>query len=166
MMFGDDLIGAATRLLDECRARQATIATAESCTGGLVSALLTQIPGASVVFTHGFVTYANGAKTQMLGVPKALIEADGAVSEAVARAMARGALARSGADLALAITGVAGPDGGTDAKPVGLVHVAVASKNKPTAHMRHLFEGMSRQQVRLASVGAALRLAATAAHSL
>src|SRR3982751_3041231 len=116
----------ARSLLDLCRSRKLTIATAESCTGGLVAAALTAIPGSSDVVDRGFVTYSNAAKTEMLGVPADLIATHGAVSEPVARAMAEGALSRSNADVAVAITGIAGPDGGSDAKPVGLVHLAAA----------------------------------------
>lgn len=162
-MFPVDLTEVTTKFLDKCRARHLTVACAESCTGGLVSALLTEIPGSSDVFTHGFVTYANRAKVQMLSVPEALIEAHGAVSEAVACAMAEGALARAEANLALAITGVAGPGGGTTAKPVGLVHIAVASRGEPTRSERHLFGANARADIRLASVAAVLRLAAQVA---
>ena len=102
-------------------------ATAESCTGGLISNRITNVPGASEVFTHGFVTYANEAKTGMLGVPAAEIEKHGAVSESVARLMAEGALMASGADIAVSVTGIAGPGGGSDAKPVGTVFVALAT---------------------------------------
>lgn len=158
-MFPDDLMIAASGFIDTCRARRLTVACAESCTGGLICALLTEIPGASEVFTHGFVTYANQAKIRMLGVPEALLEANGAVSEPVARAMAEGALAVAGVDLALATTGIAGPGGGTPAKPVGLVHIAVASSTGPTRHARHLFDNRSRAAHRLASAGAALQLA-------
>ena len=116
----------AAALLKRYEAAGLRIATAESCTGGLVAARLTEIPGSSTVVDRGFVTYSNAAKTEMLGVPAGLIAQHGAVSEAVARAMAEGALARSGADVAVAVTGIAGPGGATAAKPVGLVHFAVA----------------------------------------
>ena len=108
------------------------IATAESCSGGLLAHRLTNVPGASEVFTHGFVTYANAAKTSELGVPPPLLEAHGAVSEPVAAAMADGALEKSGADYALSLTGIAGPDGGSAQKPVGLVFIALARRGKPT----------------------------------
>ena len=121
-----DCVAAAETLLARCRQAGLTLATAESCTGGLVAAALTAVPGSSDVFERGFVTYSNAAKADMIGVPAELIAREGAVSEAVARAMADGALAASRADLAVAVTGVAGPGGGTAAKPVGLVHLAVA----------------------------------------
>ena len=108
------------------------LATAESCTGGLIAAILTEVPGSSDVFERGFVTYSNEAKTELLGVPAELIEKHGAVSEEVARAMASGALGHSRADIAVAVTGVAGPGGGTTAKPVGLVHLAAARRGSVT----------------------------------
>ncbi len=123
-------IAQAAELLDACRARGETIVTAESCTGGLVAATLTAIPGSSDVFERGFVTYANAAKSEMLGVPYWLIERHGAVSEDVARAMAGGALTHSQASLAVAVTGIAGPDGGTPEKPVGLVHFAAGAARR------------------------------------
>lgn len=112
-----------------CKENGRKIAVAESCTGGLVAAELTEIPGASAVFDRGFITYSNEAKSQMLGVDAALIAQYGAVSRQVAEAMAKGALAHSAADVAVAITGIAGPDGGTGEKPVGLVYIAKATKN-------------------------------------
>uniref|UniRef100_UPI00359414B9 CinA family protein n=1 Tax=Aestuariivirga sp. TaxID=2650926 RepID=UPI00359414B9 len=121
-MFPDDLIKRAVALIDVCRERKLWLATAESCTGGLIAGLITAVPGSSDVFDAGFVTYSNEAKTRMIGVPTDLIASAGAVSEDVARAMALGALAHSRADIAMAVTGVAGPGGGTALKPVGLVH--------------------------------------------
>ncbi|MES2984687.1 MAG: CinA family protein [Pseudomonadota bacterium] len=144
-------------LLDGLRANGLTACTAESCTGGLIAALLTDIPGSSDVFTHGYVTYANTAKTAMIGVPPALIQTHGAVSEAVAVAMAEGALAASGAGLSIAVTGIAGPGGGTADKPVGLVHLASARRGAATRHQQHHFTG-DRTQVRLQAVAAALAL--------
>jgi nicotinamide-nucleotide amidase len=117
----------ARALLDLCRARKLTIATAESCTGGLVAATLTEIPGSSDVFERGFVTYSDAAKAAMLGVPTSVLERFGAVSRETAEAMAQGALAHSPADLAVSITGIAGPGGGSPGKPVGLVHFAAAA---------------------------------------
>jgi nicotinamide-nucleotide amidase len=117
------------------------IATAESCTGGLIAAALTAITGSSSVVDRGFVTYTNEAKSEMLGVPASLIEAHGAVSEPVARAMAEGALRHSRADIAVSVTGIAGPGGATPTKPVGLVHLAVASKGHETMSDHQVFEG-------------------------
>jgi nicotinamide-nucleotide amidase len=156
-LFPTDLLDQARALLDAMRAKGLTLATAESCTGGLIAALLTEIPGSSEVFTHGYVTYANAAKTQMVGVDAALIAAHGAVSEQVARAMAEGALATSGASIAIAVTGIAGPSGGTREKPVGLVHLACARVGMPTLGMCHVFAG-DRSAVRLQAISTALDL--------
>lgn len=147
----------AVQVLDRCRARGMRLATAESCTGGLIAAALTAIAGSSDVFDRGFVTYADAAKIQTLGVPAALIATHGAVSESVARAMAEGALGAATADLAVAVTGIAGPGGGTDTKPVGLVHLAVARKDDATLHECHVFRG-DRTDVRVATVETALSL--------
>jgi len=136
-----------------------TVATAESCTGGLVAGSLTEIPGSSAVLERGFVVYSNRAKEELLGVPAALLAAHGAVSAPVARAMAEGALGRSAADRAVAITGIAGPDGGTPAKPVGLVFLALATRDRPTEVERHVFAG-DRASVRMAAVERALVLLA------
>ena len=133
------------------------LATAESCTGGLVAGALTDIPGSSDVVERGFVTYSNEAKNQMLGVPMDLIEQYGAVSEPVARAMAEGAVAHSDADVAVAITGVAGPGGGTAEKPVGLVHFATAEAGGETIADRQVFDG-DRTAVREQAVLHALSL--------
>jgi nicotinamide-nucleotide amidase len=138
------------------------VALAESCTGGMVSAALTDIPGSSSVVDRGFVTYSNAAKAAMLGVPMALIEAHGAVSEPVARAMAEGALAASDADVSVAITGVAGP-GGTAAKPEGLVHFATARRGGETRAAERRFGAIGRRQVREASVDVALDMLLEAA---
>ena len=126
MTFSPALVARAAALLKRYEEQGLRIATAESCTGGLVAALLTEVPGSSAVVERGFVTYSNEAKTEMLGVPADLIAGHGAVSEEVARAMAEGALRRSRADVAVAITGIAGPGGATATKPVGLVHLALA----------------------------------------
>ncbi len=139
------------------------IVTAESCTGGLVAGALTEIPGSSDAFDRGFVTYSNAAKTEMIGVPAPLIEAHGAVSEAVARAMATGALNAAGAGLAVAITGVAGPGGGTETKPVGLVHFAAARVGRPAIHREKRFGALSRREIREASVLVALEMLCEAA---
>lgn len=126
-MIRDEILGDAETLLAICRARGWRIVTAESCTGGLIAASLTAIAGSSDVVDRGFVTYSNDAKTEMLGVDAGLIDAVGAVSEEVARAMAQGALQRSDADLAVSVTGIAGPGGGSDTKPVGLVWFGLAT---------------------------------------
>lgn len=156
-MFAPSLIAHAQQLLQSLKARRLTLATAESCTGGLLSALITQIAGSSEMFTHGYVTYANAAKTQMIGVPEALIKQHGAVSEEVARAMAEGALKTSGAGIAVAITGIAGPTGATTTKPIGTVHIACAREGFSTLHMQHQFSG-DRALVREQAVLAALEL--------
>ncbi len=134
-----------------------TIATAESCTGGMIASALVDVPGVSAVFDRGFVTYSNEAKIKMLAVPASLIEAHGAVSREVAVAMAEGALAHSKADVAVAVTGIAGPDGGTAEKPVGLVWFAIASRTGPSISEAHNFPG-DRRQVRLAAAEQALSL--------
>ncbi len=152
------LIAEAAALLDAARARGETIATAESCTGGLVAATLTAIPGSSDVFERGFVTYSNSAKSEMLGVPYWLIERHGAVSEDVARAMAGGALTHSQASLAVAVTGIAGPEGGTPEKPVGLVHFAALRRDAPVVHEKVLFGDLGRAEIRRLSVEKALSL--------
>lgn len=143
-----ELVERAAELLHLCEARALRIATAESCTGGLVAALLTEVPGSSRVVERGFVTYSNEAKSDLLGVQPDLIARDGAVSEAVARAMAEGALARSRADLAVAITGIAGPGGATPTKPVGLVHFAVAQRDTATRHLERHYGDLGRGRVR------------------
>lgn len=155
--FSPPLLRLAEETIAVCRDRGLKLATAESCTGGLISACLTSVAGSSAVFERGFVTYANRAKEEMLGVPDSTLARVGAVSEEVARAMADGARARSSADLTVAVTGIAGPGGGTPEKPVGLVHVAAARAGLPTVHERHVFSG-DRDAVRTATVEAALRL--------
>jgi nicotinamide-nucleotide amidase len=151
----------AEQLLSICRARGWKIATAESCTGGLIAASLTAIAGSSDIMDRGFVTYSNAAKTEMLGVDPALIERAGAVSQDVAHAMAAGALARSAADVAVAVTGVAGPGGGTATKPVGLVWFGLATK-RLVQETHRIFPG-DRTTVRAATVGLAMSLIADAA---
>jgi nicotinamide-nucleotide amidase len=148
----------AAALLDAYRRKGLKIATAESCTGGLVAALLTEISGSSAVVERGFVTYSNEAKTELIGVPADLIGTHGAVSEPVARAMAEGALAHSGADVAVGITGVAGPTGGTATKPVGLVHFGLARKGAPTIHLERRYGDLGRENVRRRAVEDALSL--------
>jgi nicotinamide-nucleotide amidase len=157
-MFPSKMQKEAARLLEDCRSRGLRLVTAESCTGGLIAALLTEIAGSSDVVERGYVTYSNEAKQECLGVPEALIERYGAVSEAVARAMAEGALKTSHADLAVSVTGVAGPGGGSAAKPVGLVHLAAARKGAPTLHRECRFGDIGRDVIRRKSVEVALDL--------
>lgn len=153
----------AEQVVRRCIAEGLRVATAESCTGGLVAAAITEVEDASKVLDRGYVTYANRAKTEMLGVPGALIERLGAVSEEVAIAMAEGALERAGVDITVAITGIAGPGGGTGEKPVGLVHFAAARRDRPTRHLVHSFEDLGRDSIRFASVRQALLLLLVAA---
>jgi nicotinamide-nucleotide amidase len=155
--FNQDLIELATEVLAQARVKGVKIATAESCTGGLIAALLTEIAGSSDVFERGFVTYSNDAKRELLGVPDDLLATHGAVSAPVARAMAQGALRHSRADLAIAVTGIAGPGGGTAQKPVGLVHIA-AARGSALRAQEHRFGDPGREQVRLRTVEAALHL--------
>lgn len=155
--FPAPCLTAAEALLAACGRAGWRLATAESCTGGLIAGCLTEIAGASAVLDRGLVVYDNRAKEELLGVPPALLARHGAVSEPVARAMAEGALRRTGCDLALAVTGIAGPGGGTAEKPVGLVHLAAATRKSPTLHRREVFTG-DRHTIRLAAVAAALRL--------
>ncbi|HEX8899983.1 CinA family protein [Vitreimonas sp.] len=148
----------AQTLLAETKARGFKIATAESCTGGLIAASLAAIPGASASLERGFVTYSNEAKTEMLGVPADLIQRIGAVSRDVAIAMAEGAIAKSRADIAVAVTGIAGPDGGTPEKPVGLVHMAASRRGGATIHEEKRFGDLGRHEIQLATVLAAFDL--------
>jgi len=157
-MFSPDLLARAEKLLADARAKGLKITTAESCTGGLIAGLLTEIAGSSDVFERGFVTYSNQAKEEMLGVPAALLRQHGAVSEAVARMMAEGAIRNSTAQLSVAVTGIAGPGGGSDDKPVGLVHIAAARAGKATQHRECRFGDIGRSTVRLKSVEVALTL--------
>lgn len=155
--YPEILIIMAEDLIAQCRQAGLKLALAESCTGGLVAGCITAVAGASEVLDRGFVTYSNAAKHDMLGVDTALIESHGAVSEPVARAMAEGAIENSSAGLALSITGIAGPDGGSEEKPVGLVHIAVARSGNETLHERHVFEG-DRERVRIQAVESGLKL--------
>lgn len=157
-MFDPGLIDLARLTLFEAEEKRLRIATAESCTGGLISALFTHIPGSSAAFERGFVTYSNRAKSEMLGVPGDLIADCGAVSEPVARAMAEGALAHSHAHVAVSVTGVAGPGGGSALKPVGLVHLACARSGRPIAHERLDLGPITREAIRLKTVESALYL--------
>lgn len=156
-MFPDDIDALARRVVEAAVARGLMIATAESCTGGLVAGALTAVAGSSAALDRGFVTYSNAAKSEMLGVPADLIESHGAVSEPVARAMAEGAVNRSDATVSVAVTGIAGPGGGSDDKPVGLVHFA-ASGPAGLIHALHRFGDPGRETIRLESVRVALRL--------
>ncbi len=156
-MIGADLMQQAEALLAACRARGVTLATAESCTGGLIAAALTAIAGSSDVVDRGFVTYSNEAKADMLGVPAALIASSGAVSEPVASAMAEGAIRASRATVAVSVTGVAGPGGGTASKPVGLVCFGLAERGGSTRTEQHVFPG-DRTAIREATVAHALTL--------
>ncbi|SBV95347.1 conserved hypothetical protein [uncultured Alphaproteobacteria bacterium] len=147
----------AREALRRATARNLLLATAESCTGGLIAATMTEIAGCSSAFERGYVTYSNQAKMDCLGVPAAILDAHGAVSEETARAMAEGALTHSRADAAVAVTGVAGPDGGTPEKPVGLVHLAAARHGRPTLHRVERFPG-DRAAVRAATARAAFEM--------
>ena len=161
-MFDPGLIQAATALLAECRSRGLMLATAESCTGGLIAGVLTETAGSSDVLDCGFVTYSNAAKSDMLGVPPELIEADGAVSGSVAASMASGALLHSRAALTVAVTGVAGPSGGSESKPVGTVWCGIAGRGRATITERRVFPG-DRTAVRRATVEHALAMLGAAA---
>ena len=159
-MFDPALLARATGLLAHLRARQLMLVTAESCTGGLIAGLFTEIAGASDVIDRGFVTYSNEAKTALLGVPATTLASVGAVSLETAIAMAEGALARADANasgsIAVAVTGVAGPGGGSAEKPVGLVHIAAARTGRTTLHRECRFGEIGRHEVRMATVVAAL----------
>ena len=161
-MLGGAVLAQAATLVDALRRVRWTLATAESCTGGLIAAALTHIPGSSDVFGSGYVTYSNEAKTKMLGVPPDIIASHGAVSQAVAAAMAKGALEHSGADIALSVTGIAGPGGGSVDKPVGLVWFGCAVKHRSTETVSHVFPG-DRGAVRAQTVAVALAMALAAA---
>ena len=154
----DDLLLRATALVQACADLGLTIATAESCTGGLLAGLLTEVPGSSAVLERGFVTYSNAAKTEMLGVPADLIAQFGAVSAQVASAMAEGAIHHSRAHLAVSITGIAGPGGGSASKPVGLVHFACAERGGITRHDERRFQDNGRAGIRRAALDHALSL--------
>ena len=161
MSVDGELVALARRVVDENRAAGRRIATAESCTGGLVAAALTEIPGASDVFDRAFVTYSNEAKMEMLGVSDDILATLGAVSEATAWAMASGALKRSNADVAIAISGIAGPGGGSDKKPVGTVVFARALKDEsagPVLADTHHFGDLGRTEIRRQAALVGLRL--------
>jgi nicotinamide-nucleotide amidase len=162
-MFPSDLLVRSAELIARYRDLKLMVATAESCTGGLIAAALTEIPGSSNVVERGFVVYSHAAKEELLGVSAATLAGYGAVSEETARAMAEGALKASRADVAVSVTGIAGPDGGTAAKPVGLVHFACARRGAPTLAREERFGDIGRDAVRLASVRVGLELLAAAA---
>ncbi len=157
MEIPKDLFEPAKKVIDACRTAGLRLAVAESCTGGLIAGCLTAVAGSSDVLERGFVVYSNAAKSELLGVPQPLIEAEGAVSAEVARAMAEGCLGRSPVQIAVAVTGIAGPDGGTEEKPVGLVHMAAAREGATTLHESRVFEG-DRNAVRGQAVKASLDL--------
>ncbi|WP_306119912.1 MULTISPECIES: CinA family protein [unclassified Roseitalea] len=154
----DDIAGLSARLVAMSTERDAMVTTAESCTGGMIAAAITDNEGASIAFERGFVTYANQAKVELLGVDAGLIESVGAVSGEVAGAMAEGALARSNADIAISVTGIAGPGGGSDIKPVGLVWFGCASAWAPTLVVSRQFEDRGRAFIRAISVVTALQI--------
>ena len=156
-MFPPELHADAAALLESYRRAGLRLATAESCTGGLIAACLTEIAGSSDVVERGFVTYSNEAKTELLGVPAGLIRAEGAVSAEVAEAMAGGALARSRAEVAVSVTGIAGPGGATARKPLGLVYLGLCRRGGAPRHARQVFPG-GRAEVRLAALREALGL--------
>ena len=157
-MFPAALVERASALVAACKLAGISLATAESCTGGLISGLLTEIPGSSAVLERGFVTYSNAAKQAMLGVPTQTLERYGAVSAETARAMAEGAMARSDASLAVAVTGIAGPGGGSVDKPVGLVHFGLSIRGGQTVSLERRFGDTGRTAIRLATVSEALAL--------
>ena len=157
-MIDAELEAAARRVIEICSSKGLTVATAESCTGGLVTAALTEIPGSSAVVVCSFVTYSNDAKQNLLGVPESVLRSYGAVSRPTALAMADGALARTPADLAVAVTGIAGPGGGSAEKPVGLVHFAAAARSGERRAHEERFGDIGRTVVRRRSVGVALAM--------
>ncbi len=157
-MFPDPLRRRAADLIASCRTRGLIVATAESCTGGLLAAVITAVPGSSGVFERGFVTYSNAAKIECLGVLPGILENFGAVSAEAAQAMAEGALAHSSANMALSITGIAGPDGGSPGKPVGLVHFGLARRGGAIVGVEKRFGDIGRDGVRSAAIAMAIEL--------
>ena len=158
MRFDPSLLTRAEQVLAQCRRASLWLATAESCTGGLIAACLTEIPGSSDVFERGFVTYSNAAKQELLGVPAALLAEHGAVSAPVARAMAAGAIRHSRADLTIAVTGIAGPGGGSAEKPVGLVWFGLARRGQAASAQEQRFGDQDRAAIRMAAVHTALEM--------
>lgn len=163
MTHFEERFNLAQKLVELLREQKLSVATAESCTGGLVAGAITDVPGASFAFDRGFVVYSNLAKQELLGISAELIAVHGAVSAEVARAMAHGALTHSVADIAVAVTGVAGPDGGTAEKPVGLVHFAWARRHRGIQHVERRFGELTRTAIREASVSQALEMLMEAA---
>jgi nicotinamide-nucleotide amidase len=157
-MIDNDITQAAKNLLDICRRKNLLIATAESCTAGLVAGTLTEIPGVSSILDRGYVTYSNEAKHEMLGVSRDILRAHGAVSRETAEAMVRGVLGHSRVHLAVSVTGIAGPDGGSAEKPVGLVHFAAASRSGRLVHAEKRYGEIGRTEVRKQSVLQAFRM--------
>ncbi|NLS06788.1 CinA family protein [Rhizobium sp. P32RR-XVIII] len=157
-IFTADILSLAEKIVRDFTAAKKMLATAESCTGGLIAGALTEISGSSAVVDRGFVTYTNTAKVELLGVQERTLEGFGAVSEQTARQMVHGALFRSGADVAVAVTGIAGPGGGTPEKPVGLVHLAAKSRSGTLNHRKMLYGDIGRDKVRLAAVLTALEM--------
>jgi nicotinamide-nucleotide amidase len=157
-MLDDDIVESARRLLDICRRKNLTVATAESCTAGLIAGTLTEVPGTSSILDRGFVTYSNQAKQDMVGVSAATLKAHGAVSRQTAEEMALGAIENAPVDLAVSVTGIAGPDGGSAEKPVGLVHFAAATRSGRLVHAEKRFGDIGRSEVRKHSVLQAFRM--------
>ncbi|MGV3633522.1 MAG: CinA family protein [Pseudorhodoplanes sp.] len=157
-MLDDDIVEAAKRLLDICKRKHLKVATVESCTAGLIAGTLTEVPGTSSILDRGFVTYSNEAKQDMVGVSAETLKAYGAVSRETAEEMVRGAIARAPVALAVSVTGIAGPDGGSVEKPVGLVHFAAASRSGHVVHVEKRFGAIGRSEVRKHSVLQAFRM--------
>ena len=162
-IFSGDIEKLATEVLEKCRAKKWQLATAESCTGGLIGGALTDIAGSSDVFDRGFITYSNKAKARVIGVSTEVLREHGAVSEETAREMALGALKTAGANITVAVTGIAGPGGGGPGKPVGLVHFAVATEEGVAEHRKMEYGDIGRSEVRIATVKTALEMLFAAA---
>jgi nicotinamide-nucleotide amidase len=158
-LFPSEFLDEAAAILDLCRTRRLTLTAAESCTGGLICACFTELAGASDVFDCGYVSYSNRSKQELLGVSAHTLERFGAVSKETALEMARGAKARAAAGISIAVTGIAGPGGGTAVKPVGLVHLAVSASALPDAHKECRFGNIGRAEIRMETLREALRLA-------
>ncbi|MBY5321703.1 CinA family protein [Rhizobium leguminosarum] len=157
-LFPDDILSAAETIIRDFTAAGLMVSTAESCTGGLIAGALTEISGSSAVVDRGFVTYTNSAKIEMLGVQTETLLRFGAVSEETARQMVQGALFRSRAEIAVAVTGIAGPGGGSAEKPIGLVHLAAKSRDGALIHRKMLYGDIGRSEVRLATIRTALEM--------